>query len=73
MADARKSELLRVFEAFDLDQSGHVHANELKVLGEARRAIGHKTGEWTDEQNKQKGSEEQPRWSHLSYKTSSVG
>ena len=38
-----------MFEEFDLDHSGHIEANELFALGQARRHAGHKQGEWTHE------------------------
>ena len=49
----RAKELRRVFEAFDLDGGGDVGADEMMALGQARRKLGQKSGEWTEEQNKQ--------------------
>ena len=35
--------------AFDLDASGDVGWDELMALGQTRRKLGHKVGEWTAE------------------------
>ena len=35
----------------DLDGSGDIGAPELLALGQARRKLGHKSGEWTEAQN----------------------
>ena len=35
----------------DLDRSGAVGEEELRVLGQARRKLGQKSGEWTKEMN----------------------
>ena len=48
---ARQAQLSQVFAEFDVDQSGHIEAAELLALGRARRALGHKSGEWTREMN----------------------
>jgi len=47
----RKSELMRVFQEFDLDSSGEISHQELQKLGSARRALGQKSGTWTAEKN----------------------
>jgi len=44
--------LSKVFKLFDLDGGGDIGEEELMLLGKARRAAGHRSGEWTDEQNK---------------------
>jgi len=48
----REALLGRVFDEFDLDGAGTIEANELLLLGKARRKLGQKSGEWTPEQNK---------------------
>ena len=44
---SRRDELRRVYYAFDLDASGDVGRDELMALGQARRKLGDKVGEWT--------------------------
>jgi len=51
-SSVRKLALSHVFKLFDLDGSGEIGEEELMMLGTARRAAGHRTGEWTVEQNK---------------------
>eukprot|EP00656_Telonema_subtile_P041217 TRINITY_DN4634_c0_g1_i2.p1 TRINITY_DN4634_c0_g1~~TRINITY_DN4634_c0_g1_i2.p1 ORF type:complete len:476 (+),score=126.26 TRINITY_DN4634_c0_g1_i2:391-1818(+) len=43
--------LRRVFEEFDLDDCGVIEAAELMQLGKARRALGQKQSDWTEEKN----------------------
>jgi len=40
-----------VYQIFDLDKSGEVGFQEMLTLGQARRSLGHKKGEWTHEMN----------------------
>eukprot|EP00658_Telonema_sp_P-2_P078245 TRINITY_DN7287_c0_g1_i6.p1 TRINITY_DN7287_c0_g1~~TRINITY_DN7287_c0_g1_i6.p1 ORF type:complete len:465 (-),score=192.02 TRINITY_DN7287_c0_g1_i6:334-1728(-) len=47
----RQEALLKVFKEMDDDDSGYVEAAELLLLGQARRKLGHKQGEWTVEKN----------------------
>ena len=47
----RQCALERVFGLFDLDGSGTIEAAELMELGQARRRLGQKGGEWTEEKN----------------------
>ena len=47
----RAKPLEQVFEAFDLDGSGDVSKSELLALGEARRKLGQKQGNWSAEAN----------------------
>lgn len=47
----RIKKLLDVFELFDLDGTGVIESAELQKLGQARRHLGHKSGEWTAEKN----------------------
>ena len=47
----RRSQLEKVFRAFDIDGGGGIGADELFELGTARRRLGHKGGAWTVEQN----------------------
>jgi len=44
-------ELGSVFKAFDLDGGSDIGADELLALGKARRKLGQKEGEWTEEMN----------------------
>ena len=47
-----RPEMLRaVHKAMDLDNTGYIEAAELMLLGQARRKLGHKSGQWTEEQN----------------------
>ena len=50
--DQRIYALQQVYREFDLDHGGDVGADELLALGKARRVLGQKPGEWTQEQNK---------------------
>merc|ERR1739848_953940 len=43
----RKQKLRELFRHFDLDAGGHVCDEEILELGQARRALGQKDGEWT--------------------------
>ena len=45
------NELRVVYREFDLDGSGRVGAEEMLALGQARRKLGQKKGEWTHEMN----------------------
>jgi Ca2+-binding EF-hand superfamily protein len=47
----REKKLREVFQAFDLDGDGAIGAEELLVLGQQRRKLGQKSGEWTKEMN----------------------
>ena len=49
--DDRWRMLSDVYHKFDLDGGGNVGANELLELGQARRRLGQKEGEWTVEDN----------------------
>ena len=48
---SRIYKLLHVFAVFDLDCSGFIETTELLKLGKARRSLGQKSGEWTEEKN----------------------
>jgi len=48
----RREQLSRVWQLFDLDGTGHVCTVELSELGVARRELGHKKGEWSEEKNR---------------------
>jgi len=48
---SRRARLMDVFREFDLDQGGSVETEELMHLGKARRRLGQKTGDWTEERN----------------------
>ena len=48
---ARLKKLQQVFNEFDLDGTGEIESTELLQLGQARRALGQKGGEWTEEKN----------------------
>lgn len=50
-ADRAKA-LRKVYQEFDLDGGGDVGEDEMLALGQARRKLGQKSGEWTKEQNK---------------------
>jgi len=43
--------LSQVYKLFDIDGSGEVGFDEMLALGQARRRLGQKTGEWTTAQN----------------------
>jgi len=47
----REKKLREVFQAFDIDGDGAIGAEELLVLGQQRRKLGQKSGEWTKEMN----------------------
>eukprot|EP00658_Telonema_sp_P-2_P051666 TRINITY_DN39776_c0_g1_i1.p1 TRINITY_DN39776_c0_g1~~TRINITY_DN39776_c0_g1_i1.p1 ORF type:complete len:174 (+),score=55.01 TRINITY_DN39776_c0_g1_i1:114-635(+) len=48
----RRVEMLqRVFREFDRDRAGQISPDELLQVGRLRRKVGHKSGEWTEEQN----------------------
>eukprot|EP00658_Telonema_sp_P-2_P080992 TRINITY_DN8177_c0_g2_i1.p1 TRINITY_DN8177_c0_g2~~TRINITY_DN8177_c0_g2_i1.p1 ORF type:complete len:502 (+),score=139.24 TRINITY_DN8177_c0_g2_i1:225-1730(+) len=48
---ARDRKLMEVFALVELDESGSIEAGELLELGEARRRVQHKTGQWTTHEN----------------------
>merc|ERR1712166_1302761 len=48
---ARQKSLAKVFQQFDLDDSGEIETKELLALGQARRKLGQKSGAWTEEKN----------------------
>ena len=50
-ADVRLEKLRNVYREFDLDGSGDVGFDEMLALGQVRRKLGHKSGEWTVEKN----------------------
>jgi len=53
MGDAERAKALKpVFVQFDLDNDGLVEKWELLLLGKARRTLGQKHGQWTEETNK---------------------
>jgi len=47
----RQVKLAEVFAQFDLDGGGSIDSTELMQLGEARRELGQKDDEWTEERN----------------------
>lgn len=49
--DYRQAQLRKVYQEFDLDANGDVGEKELLLLGQARRKLGQKQGEWTREMN----------------------
>lgn len=49
----RKMALTMVYHQFDLDGNGSVGEEELLELGQARRRLGQKQGEWTIENTRQ--------------------
>ena len=51
LSSERQDMLRAVHKAMDDDNSGFIEAAELMELGQARRKLGHKSGEWTEEQN----------------------
>jgi len=50
-AGNRQAELRKVYQEFDLDGGGDVGDEELLVLGQTRRKLGQKSGEWTKAMN----------------------
>jgi hypothetical protein len=53
LEDMRRAALLRaVYHEFDLDGGGDVGAEELMEVGQARRRLGQKSGEWTEANNR---------------------
>ena len=48
----RAALLTKVYREFDLDGGGDVGEDELLELGQARRRLGQKEGEWTVENNR---------------------
>merc|ERR1712216_487741 len=50
--DRRASALRGVYREFDLDGGGDVGGEEMLALGKARRKLGQKKGEWTEEMNR---------------------
>ena len=49
----RRATLLRaVYHEFDLDGGGDVGEEELMEVGQARRRLGQKSGEWTEANNR---------------------
>ena len=49
--ERRLDSLCRVYEEFDVNGDGTVSSQEMLALGQARRDLGQKGGEWTKEQN----------------------
>ena len=49
--ERRVAMLENVYDEFDLDGGGDVGADEMLALGKARRALGQKSGEWTEAHN----------------------
>ena len=49
---SRQDSLHEVFQAFDINGDGTIGYDELLALGQARRKLGQKQGEWTHEMNK---------------------
>ena len=47
----RAAALHAVYKEFDLDRGGDVGRDEMLALGQARRKLGHKGGQWTEQQN----------------------
>ena len=47
----RTTSLQKVYTEFDLDGGGDVGSDEMLALGQARRALGQKSGEWTEANN----------------------
>ena len=47
----RLTKLREVFKVFDSDNTNSLESSELLELGKARRSMGHKKGEWTEEMN----------------------
>ena len=50
-AGNRQAELRKVYQEFDLDGGGDVGDDELLLLGQTRRKLGQKSGEWTKTMN----------------------
>merc|ERR1712195_415720 len=50
-SEQRQASLVKVYEEFDLDGGGDVGEHELLLLGQTRRKLGQKGGEWTKEMN----------------------
>merc|ERR1711865_882984 len=48
---ARQLELSKVYREFDIAGDGSVGAEELLLLGQTRRKLGQKAGEWTMQNN----------------------
>ena len=48
----RAALLQKVYNEFDLDGGGDVGAEELMEVGQARRRLGQKSGEWTEANNR---------------------
>merc|ERR1712166_388431 len=48
---ARVQKLVKVFDVFDLDGSGSIESRELLQLGQMRRRLGQKQGEWSEDMN----------------------
>jgi len=48
---SRRAMLVKVFRYFDTNDSGFIEPQEFLALGQARRTLGFKTQEWTEEQN----------------------
>merc|ERR1711934_910182 len=49
--DRRAVALRKVYREFDLDGGGDVGGEEMLALGKARRKLGQKKGEWTQDMN----------------------
>ena len=49
--EQRAAALSDVYHAFDLDKDGTVGEDEMMMLGESRRKLGQRGGEWTKEMN----------------------
>ena len=49
--EQRQAELRKVYREFDLEGSGDVGADELLLLGQTRRKLGQKGGQWTAQNN----------------------
>ena len=49
--EERQQQLVAVFQEFDLDGSGVIEAGELLQLGQMRRRLGQKGGEWSEAKN----------------------
>ena len=51
LVEERRQQLVEVFKVFDLDKSGVIESSELLELGQMRRKLGQKSGEWNEEKN----------------------